>query len=86
MTDHEAHVAHLRKVRDQKLSASDFSQLPDVFDEITRGEWAAYRQLLRDFPSTFPEDITSENTPVVPLSPPEQEAVDSTVPVDPPQE
>lgn len=69
MTDHEQHVEHLRSVRNIALAESDFSQLPDVFDDATRAEWATYRQALRDFPSTFPEEITPDNVPVLPMPP-----------------
>ena len=86
MSDNEKHTSHLRKVRDEKLQASDFSQLPDVFDDATRAEWAAYRQLLRDFPSTFPDEITSDNTPSLPLSPSDQAEVDARPEVTPPTE
>lgn len=39
----------VRQIRDAKLVASDWSVLPDVpMDTAKRGEWAAYRQALRD--------------------------------------
>jgi len=69
MSEHDDHVAHFRKVRDIALAESDFSQLPDVFSPAVRDEWAIYRQELRDFPSTFPDEITDENAPVLPLPP-----------------
>ena len=59
MSDHDQHVAHLRSVRDIALSESDFSQLPDVLSAEDKALWATYRQELRDFPSTFPDEITS---------------------------
>lgn len=69
MSDHDQHVAHLRSVRDIALSESDFSQLPDVLSDDDRALWATYRQELRDFPSTFPDEITPENVPVLPMPP-----------------
>jgi hypothetical protein len=69
MSDHDQHVAHLRSVRDIALSESDFSQLPDVLSAEDKALWATYRQELRDFPSTFPDEITPENVPVLPMPP-----------------
>ena len=69
MSDHDQHVAHLRSVRDIALSESDFSQLPDVLSTEDKALWATYRQELRDFPSTFPDEITPENVPVLPMPP-----------------
>lgn len=69
MSDHDQHVAHLRSVRDIALSESDFSQLPDVLPSEDKALWATYRQELRDFPSTFPDEITPENVPVLPMPP-----------------
>ena len=42
---------HLRKVRDEILSATDWTQNPDV-PESTRTKWVSYRQALRDLPAT----------------------------------
>jgi len=36
--------------RDKRLQASDWTQVPDA--PVDRATWAAYRQLLRDLPST----------------------------------
>jgi hypothetical protein len=43
----------MRTVRNQLLTASDWSQLPDA--TCDREAWATYRQALRDFPSTWTE-------------------------------
>lgn len=52
----------IRRERDERLAATDWTQLPDVPAE-TKGKWAPYRQALRDitdqdgFPGSvdFPE-------------------------------
>lgn len=53
--------AHVRMIRNTKLSSSDWTQLPDV-PLATKEVWATYRQALRDitqqsdpFNVTFPE-------------------------------
>lgn len=53
----------VRALRDRKLTACDWTQLPDV-PASTRDKWAGYRQLLRDITES---DITN----VVWPSPPE---------------
>ena len=47
----EIPIRHLRKVRDELLSATDWTQNPDV-PESTRTKWDSYRQALRDLPAT----------------------------------
>lgn len=43
---------HMRMQRNMLLSASDFTQVPDVpFTDEQRQAWAIYRQALRDLPS-----------------------------------
>lgn len=69
MSIHDEHVEHFRKVRDIALAESDFSQLPDVLSDADQAIWATYRQELRDFPGTFPDEITGDNIPVLPLPP-----------------
>ena len=53
MTDADA-----RMQRDGLLTASDWTQLPDV-PQATRDAWAAYRQALRDLPDQpgFPATV-----------------------------
>ena len=46
----EIPIRHLRKVRDELLSATDWTQNPDV-PESTRTKWVSYRQALRDLPA-----------------------------------
>jgi len=43
----------MRIARNQLLTASDWSQLPDA--TCDRQAWAIYRQALRDFPATWTE-------------------------------
>ena len=56
----------LRRKRDQRLAASDFTQIPDApIDDEQRTAWAAYRQALRDLPAgtTDPAAITWPEVP-----------------------
>ena len=46
-------VEDVRAKRNALLSQSDYTQLPD-FPDIKKTAWAAYRQLLRDLPQTYP--------------------------------
>jgi Phage tail assembly chaperone protein len=58
-------MAAIRAKRNQKLSACDWTQtLDSPLTPEKKAEWAAYRQLLRDFPETC--DI---NAPVWPVAP-----------------
>lgn len=41
----------MRLHRDRLLAESDWTQLPDA--PVDRAAWATYRQVLRDFPSTW---------------------------------
>ena len=41
----------MRTARNQLLTASDWTQLPDA--TCDRQAWATYRQALRDFPATW---------------------------------
>ena len=43
----------MRSARNNLLTASDWSQLPDA--PVDREAWATYRQALRDFPATWTE-------------------------------
>jgi len=59
-------LTRLRLERDRRLRASDFTQLPDSpMDAASRGEWADYRQALRDLPETVtdPASVTWPEPP-----------------------
>jgi len=49
----------LRKIRDEKLIASDWSQGNDVPSD-TKTKWATYRTKLRDLPTTVTKPVYSE--------------------------
>ena len=47
-------IDRMRMHRDDALSRSDWTQLPDVALTAAKvAEWATYRQQLRDFPATW---------------------------------
>lgn len=50
-------LLQVRSQRDQLLAQSDWTQMPDspLLNEI-KAAWAAYRQALRDLPSTVTEE------------------------------
>lgn len=50
----EQALEELRRVRNQKLTQTDWTQMPDTnLSEVEREAWAAYRQNLRDIPSLY---------------------------------
>ena len=53
----------VRKQRDQLLTDSDWTQMPDA--PVDQAAWATYRQALRDIPQQagFPTDITWPTKP-----------------------
>lgn len=53
--DVSAAWSHVRVTRNALLNKSDWTQLPDV-PSVTKEDWAAYRQLLRD--------VTNQNNPL----------------------
>jgi|TARA_Y100000287_G_scaffold173933_1_gene162353 hypothetical protein len=58
--------ASVRAERDQKLTASDWTQMPDSpLTSDKKTEWAAYRTSLRDLPSAsgFPHTVTWPTEP-----------------------
>lgn len=57
-------AAEIRKERDAKLVASDWTQVADA--QVDQEDWAAYRQALRDVPSqeSFPNEVTWPTEPV----------------------
>ena len=57
----------LRRTRDAKLQACDYTQLPDVpLTTEKRAEWVTYRQQLRDYMSTVVDPF---NPPAWPIPP-----------------
>jgi len=49
-------IEGLRSRRNEMLSECDWTQLPDSpLTSDQKSVWAAYRQLLRDFPATNPD-------------------------------
>lgn len=52
-------MARLRALRDERLRACDWTQLPDVA-EAKRLAWAHYRQALRDLPDTTIDPFAPE--------------------------
>ena len=50
----ESHMNYLRRRRDEKLAASDWTQAPDHSSPLAdakKAEWETYRQSLRDLPA-----------------------------------
>lgn len=79
--DKETLVGHMRATRDHKLALSDVDMLRAVEGASSfaafataRTDWATYRQALRDYPSTFPDELEDDlsDMPAMPLSPNEQ--------------
>jgi hypothetical protein len=61
--------AGIRRIRDDLLKASDWTQLPD--NKLTteqKAAWATYRQQLRDLPETY-KDATQISDIIVPNQP-----------------
>jgi hypothetical protein len=47
-------MPHVRRERDERLTASDWTQMADSpLSESHRAAWATYRQALRDLPSVY---------------------------------
>jgi hypothetical protein len=59
-----SHTDLMRYLRNMRLQASDWTQLPDV-PEATSIKWAPYRQALRDITSQeeFPSNIVWPSVP-----------------------
>jgi hypothetical protein len=59
----EQKSAEVRQQRNDLLSACDWTQLADA--PVDHGEWATYRQALRDIPDQpgFPWDVTWPTEP-----------------------
>ena len=62
----DSKAAGARIERDQKLAASDWTQIPNnALTDAQKAEWATYRQSLRDISSAsgFPDSITWPTEP-----------------------
>lgn len=61
--DLEKLAAKIRAERNQLLTKSDWTQMPDA--PVDQAAWATYRQALRDIPQQagFPTDITGPTKP-----------------------
>jgi len=56
----DGYEASMRRQRDNLLSLSDWTQLPDNgLSDRDRQVWATYRQALRDFPATWEPSETA---------------------------
>lgn len=55
----DEYIAKARSKRNDALNESDWTQLPDVLDDVLKAECAVYRQSLRDISSQpgYPFDI-----------------------------
>ena len=65
----ENYMADLRRERNQKLVASDWTQAPDhssPLGDAKKAEWATYRQSLRDLPATVDVSLWSDVWPTEP--------------------
>ena len=52
MANYTEEWRHIIQKRNNKLTASDWTQLPDApLSDSKKAEWATYRQALRDLPS-----------------------------------
>mgnify|MGYP006272683077 CR=1 FL=1 len=65
-----SNLSNVRNQRDQMLSQSDWTQMPDSpLSAEQKAEWAAYRQQLRDLPANIPADIESWFDVIFPTRP-----------------
>ena len=62
-------IAEIRRLRDNLLNISDWTQVPDSpLTDTKKAEWATYRQTLRDLPAsnvnaTSIDDVTFPDAP-----------------------
>jgi hypothetical protein len=65
----EDHWGKLRRLRSELLNDSDRTQLADApLTDTKKAEWAAYRQALRDLPTTY-SSATSFEEIIFPTKP-----------------
>jgi hypothetical protein len=68
-TAKENALYNLRRTRDAKLQACDYTQLPDVpLTDEKRAEWVTYRQQLRDYMGTVVDPFNPPAWPIPPRS------------------
>lgn len=68
--DQELLVSDVRTHRDRLLAQSDWTQMPDApFTEEEKTAWQAYRQELRDFMSSLPNEFDSVQSLSWPIQP-----------------
>ncbi len=61
-SDNASLMRHVRKIRDSKLQATDYTQVADIpFGQSKKNKWVQYRQKLRDLPSEFPDAYLPEH-------------------------
>tara|TARA_A100001015_G_C14835356_1_gene650282 strand:- start:157 stop:396 length:240 start_codon:yes stop_codon:yes gene_type:complete len=69
ITDIDEILENIRVTRDYRLQMSDWTQMPDSpLSAERKGEWAIYRQALRELPQTYAdvaslEDVTFPEPP-----------------------
>lgn len=69
ITDSDEILENIRVTRDYRLQISDWTQMPDSpLSAERKGEWAIYRQALRELPQTYAdvaslEDVTFPEPP-----------------------
>lgn len=60
----------IRRQRNAKLAATDWTQLPDVsLTQQQKDQWASYRQQLRDLPDSLPNPVPQGYRPTWPVKP-----------------
>ncbi len=64
----ENNINELRRLRDQLLVLTDWTQLSDASIE-NKAAWAEYRQKLRDLMAVYAENYTEDYKSVLPLPP-----------------
>lgn len=63
----ETGLASVRSWRNEQLKDTDWTQLPD--STVDKAAWAAYRQVLRDLPSTYTLENLENNAFSMPVPP-----------------
>ena len=62
ITDIDEILENIRVTRDYRLQMSDWTQMPDSpLSAERKGEWAIYRQALRELPQTYADVASLED-------------------------